>query len=1173
MANITQTIPSYTGGVSQQPDELKMPGQLKLALNVLPDVTEGLNKRPGSSYINQIATDAPTSKWFSYYRDEDEQYIGRIKLSDGTVKMWKCSDGTEKTVVYAGDSTMQAAIKAYLATATVASDLQTLTLNDNTYITSRNKTVAMSDTNKTAAKPAEAFVELKNISYSSQYSLNLFTPNTTNLYKEYTATRLDIDVLIDSKKCGKGGVYGGNDDKGFPSDIGTLCGTRNHASNEQENYDILTGASYWDQQAGHNWATEDDDSMCPNVGTKVFSVDAGQVWPNIEDNCRTVGGVNWVKRGDTYYANGEVHTTGLFTVANSTAYTVVVDPSGINDTLTYTTDGSATFDELLDGLRADGDYDSTKYTIQKAGNYFQANSGASLSRTARTSTTKGRIQIVFKKHYGTKSTSTISGSGSSSFTKADHDGHTIAVSDSVKLEDLYFRITCLGQSTSGGNATAAKYTCRYNYTVDILHGGSGWKEGDYFELWFKNALYKITITKHSESQVQGDLGMVRPTPTPFDASTTITAQSILGDIRTAIIESDAQVSSGSTPPNATAEDDWVEWDEGNGYGIKQIGNGFYLKRKDNTKFGISSPVGELLNVFSESIDTVEDLPQQCRHGYVVKVANSASDEDDYYLKFFGDNDADGTGVWEECPAPDRQVQFDYSTLPVNLIRTADGNFRVSQLDGSTYTISGTTYTVDEWENCEVGDSSTSPQPSFVGKSISRMLFFRNRFVFLSDENVILSRPGNFFHFWPKTALTFSTADPIDLSCTSDKPAIVRDAIQVNSGLILFTETSQFMLTTDSDVLSPQTAKINFLSSYNFNKETNPISLGTTIGFLDNAGKNTRFFEAAQIRREGEPVVVEQTKIISKLFNKDIKHISNSRENGLIFFSEDNKSTLYVYKYFSQGEKRIQAAWFTWELSGHIQHHAVMDDSLYVIVRTASKDVMQKFDLKLYDSTDIITDDLDTTDTTDDIINRVCLDNIQSVAIGSGTYSATTNITTFALPTGFNNTAKQLVIYDNSAGSGDTDTIGGYAEATINSTNLEVAGDWSSNTVLLGYLYDMELEFPTIYRTQQSGESFRADVQASLVVHRAKLNFGGLGMFQTTLQRVGKPDYTETWEPAAADLYRANQVNTTANTTQTVPIYEKNTNLTLKLKSSHPSPTTLYSMIWEGDYTSKYYRRA
>ena len=142
-----------------------------------------------------------------------------------------------------------------------------------------------------------------------------------------------------------------------------------------------------------------------------------------------------------------------------------------------------------------------------------------------------------------------------------------------------------------------------------------------------------------------------------------------------------------------------------------------------------------------------------------------------------------------------------------------------------------------------------------------MVFFRNRLVMLSDENVIMSRPGNFFNFWAKTATTFSNVDPIDLSCSSTYPAIVFDAIQVNTGLVIFTKNQQFMLTTDSDILNPNTAKINRLASYNFNHKTNPVNLGTTIGFLDNANKYSRFFEMLNVRREGEPNILEQSKYI------------------------------------------------------------------------------------------------------------------------------------------------------------------------------------------------------------------------------------------------------------------------------------------------------------------------
>ena len=42
--------------------------------------------------------------------------------------------------------------------------------------------------------------------------------------------------------------------------------------------------------------------------------------------------------------------------------------------------------------------------------------------------------------------------------------------------------------------------------------------------------------------------------------------------------------------------------------------------------------------------------------------------------------------------------------------------------------------------------------------------------------------------------------------------------------------------------------------------------------------------------------------------------------------------------------------------------------------------------------------------------------------------------------------------------------------------------------------------------------------------------------------------------------------------QEVPVYERNTNVELTLKSSHPAPATLRSLSWEGDYSPMHYRR-
>ena len=93
MSTITQTIPSYTAGISEQPDHLKFPGQLVDIVNGIPDLTKGLYKRPGSKRVgNAPLTNVQSGgSWFHYYRDEAEgAYIGQVD-ANGNVRVWKAS--------------------------------------------------------------------------------------------------------------------------------------------------------------------------------------------------------------------------------------------------------------------------------------------------------------------------------------------------------------------------------------------------------------------------------------------------------------------------------------------------------------------------------------------------------------------------------------------------------------------------------------------------------------------------------------------------------------------------------------------------------------------------------------------------------------------------------------------------------------------------------------------------------------------------------------------------------------------------------------------------------------------------------------------------------------------------------------------------------------------------
>ena len=181
MASITQTIPSFTGGMSEQPDQLKYPGQVKNVVNAIPDITKGLYKRPGAKRVgtDPLPNVATGGSWFHYHRDEEEgSYIGQV-AADGTLRMWKASGdnpGAEQNITYGTGG--EQAIKDYLATSN-SENLQFLTINDTTFVSSRDATNANTLVGKSGTTPDNpdnhfAFVEITRTENGRQYGMNIY---------------------------------------------------------------------------------------------------------------------------------------------------------------------------------------------------------------------------------------------------------------------------------------------------------------------------------------------------------------------------------------------------------------------------------------------------------------------------------------------------------------------------------------------------------------------------------------------------------------------------------------------------------------------------------------------------------------------------------------------------------------------------------------------------------------------------------------------------------------------------------------------------------------------------------------------------------------------------------------------------------------------------------------
>ncbi|AGH57752.1 hypothetical protein CYZG_00058, partial [Cyanophage KBS-P-1A] len=98
MSTISQRIPNLLLGVSQQPDKLKFPGQVKQATNVFPDYALGLLKRPGGKFEAELYNAEARGRWFPILRDEEEKYVCQYDTTDGQFRIWSLIDGQPRAV-------------------------------------------------------------------------------------------------------------------------------------------------------------------------------------------------------------------------------------------------------------------------------------------------------------------------------------------------------------------------------------------------------------------------------------------------------------------------------------------------------------------------------------------------------------------------------------------------------------------------------------------------------------------------------------------------------------------------------------------------------------------------------------------------------------------------------------------------------------------------------------------------------------------------------------------------------------------------------------------------------------------------------------------------------------------------------------------------------------------
>ena len=565
---------------------------------------------------------------------------------------------------------------------------------------------------------------------------------------------------------------------------------------------------------------------------------------------------------------------------------------------------------------------------------------------------------------------------------------------------------------------------------------------------------------------------------------------------------------------------------------------------NNANYTITSSDGSGNTAMYAIRDEIQDfskLPFYAKTGVIIKVTGEEGDTlSDYYVNYSGKS-----GVWNETLAPATSLGLTNSTMPHALINNNNGTFTFQELD---------------WTDRVCGDIDSNPNPTFVGKKVNNLTYYKNRLGFLSGENLIFTENASFFNVFATTSTQVLDTDPIDIAASGTQVNTLKNSVGFNESLLLFSDTSQYKLDSEGEAISPTSAILNEVSAFEHDDKVQPVSAGKFAYFAQARTSGTAireyFADDDTLTNDGLDITVSVSNLIPQ---NCYQIVSNTTEDTLAFLTHDtndsqtapytassnvaptNADTLFIYKYFFDGGEKVQNAWSKWTFTGaKILGCMSLESYFYILTVEGTTTKLFKIDLRnLKDAT---------------IGHGVFIDLKTSV---TGTYASSTGLTTLTSPYG----AKTgLIAVDRTNGNN-------YTLTNTSGSTYTLAGNHTA--LYIGVPYESKYTMSTPYIRENTGRGLVAVTSGRFQIRNVFLNFENSGFFEVEVTPENRSVSTAIMNGYIIGTATSviNQPAITSGTLR-VPVQTENTKFNLDIKSSSHLPMYIADAEIEGYYHNR-----
>jgi hypothetical protein len=371
---------------------------------------------------------------------------------------------------------------------------------------------------------------------------------------------------------------------------------------------------------------------------------------------------------------------------------------------------------------------------------------------------------------------------------------------------------------------------------------------------------------------------------------------------------------------------------------------------------------------------------------------------------------------------------------------------------------------------------------------------------------------------------------------------------------------------DSDVLSSRSAMILPISHITMNTNVRPTMTGASILFATNefGFANVREMQAFDSSQRRLGLNLGAGLNLSRTVPKYARGLAThwglgENQDYAAMMTDDDPRTLYIYKFLwsisGSTVSKVQTSWSKWTFGVDIEF--LLFDQNYLYIFTGRDG----------DGTQVLrlaTEELQLETNPNILLDR----RVEYPAFPLDVdYDDITDVTTFQLPYTAANTVHAIAAYDTE--TGEQIVLLGTAEAGATQIDCNVSlGDHRGKTVIVGEEYEMKFVFSKAFKqtSDPDRQTRPGDTEGRLQLLTWETIHRDTGFYQVRVQRPQRPDSVTTFRSRVLGV-SGNRLTTEGDMVSDgklrVPVYGKNTDVTISVESSNWLPVVITSARWEG----------